>query len=51
MMNEKAFKTMGSAGAADIAVGLVVIALGIAAGVISVVNGVRLLRNRKGLTF
>ena len=50
-MNEKAYKAMSLAGAANIAVGIVILVVGIAAGVISVVNGVRLLRNRKGLTF
>ena len=50
-MNEKTFKTMGSVGAADIAVGIIMIVSGVSAGVIAVVNGVRLLKNRKGLTF
>ena len=38
-MNEKAYKAMGLAGAAGIAVGIVVTVIGIAAGVISIISG------------
>ena len=38
-MNEKAYKAMGLAGAAGIAVGIVVTVVGIAAGVISIISG------------
>ena len=37
-MNEKAYKAMGLAGAAGIAVGIVVTVVGIAAGVISIIK-------------
>lgn len=50
-MNERAYKTMSIAGAASIAVGIVVTVVGIAAGVIAVVCGARLLKDKKGLTF
>lgn len=50
-MNEKAYKSMSIAGAASIVVGVVVAATGIAAGVIAIVFGTRLLKDRKGLTF
>lgn len=50
-MNEKAYKTMSSAGAASITIGIIMIAAGAAAGVIAIVNGARLLKNKKGLTF
>ena len=46
-MNEKAYKAMGLAGAAGIAVGIVVTVIGIAAGVISIISGARLLKKRK----
>lgn len=50
-MNEKAYKTMSSAGAASIAAGIVMAVVGIAAGVIAIVCGARLLKDKKGLTF
>ena len=48
-MNEKAYKAMGLAGAAGIAVGIVVTVIGIAAGVISIISGARLLKEKKGI--
>ena len=42
-MNEKAYKTMSLAGAAGITVGT--------AGIISIVSGAKLLKDKKGLTF
>ncbi len=50
-MNEKAYKAMGLAGAAGIAVGIVVTVVGIAAGVISIISGARLLKREKRNTF
>lgn len=50
-MNEKAYKAMGLAGAAGIAVGIVVTVVGIAAGVISIISGARLLKEKKGILF
>ncbi|MCI9249556.1 MAG: hypothetical protein HFG99_10535 [Dorea sp.] len=50
-MNEKAYKTMGIAGAANIAAGIVTLVVGIAVGVIAIVSGVQLRKDRKGLTF
>ena len=50
-MNEKAYKAMGLAGAAGIAVGIVVTVIGIAAGVISIISGARLLKEKKGILF
>lgn len=50
-MNEKAYKTMGFAGAANIAIGSVVIAVGVISGVLAIVAGARLLKNREGLMF
>lgn len=48
---EKAFKTMRSAGAGSIALGIIIIVVGMAAGVITVVNGVRLLKDKNNITF
>lgn len=50
-MNEKAYKTMGIAGAAGITIGIIVIVAGVVSGIISIVSGARLLKDRKGLTF
>lgn len=48
---EKVYKTMGLTGAAAIAVGIVVIVIGVAAGVVSIVSGAKLLNSKKGLIF
>ena len=50
-MNEKAYKAMGLVGAARIAVGIVVTVVGIAAGVISIISGAHLLKEKKGILF
>ena len=50
-MEEKAFKSMGRVGASSIATGIVVIAIGTVAGVIGIIGGTSLLKNRKELTF
>ena len=50
-LNEKAYKAMGLAGAEGIAVGIVVTVIGIAAGVISIISGARLLKEKKGILF
>lgn len=50
-MNEKAYKTMGLTGAANIAIGIVVMVVGVAAGVVAVIGGAKLLKNREGLMF
>lgn len=48
---EKAYKTMQSAGAGSIVLGIIMIVTGVAAGIISVINGARLLKNKNGITF
>lgn len=50
-MNEKAYKIMSLAGAANIAVGIVILVVGITVGVINIVSGARLHKEKKGLTF
>ena len=50
-MAEKAYKTMRWVGNANIAVGIVVIAIGLAAGILTIVGGSRLLKNKNELTF
>lgn len=48
---EKVYKTMRLAGAANIAIGIVVIVTGLTAGVLSILSGARLLKNKKDLMF
>lgn len=50
-MNEKAFKTMTLAGISNIAVGIIIAVIGVAAGVMTIVTGARLIKDKKGLTF
>ena len=48
---ERAYRTMQSAGAGSIVLGIIMIVAGTAAGIITVVNGVRLLKHKNGITF
>ena len=50
-MEEKIYKTMGRCGAWNIAIGVVVIVIGVAAGVVSIINGAKLIKDRTGLMF
>ena len=50
-MEEKAYKTMGSTGAANLVLGICILIGGIASGILLIVNGARLLKNRTALTF
>lgn len=50
-MVERAFKTMKTAGAANIAIGIVVIVVGVTAGILAIISGAKLLQNKKDLTF
>lgn len=46
-MNEKLYKTIGSAGASSLTIGILILVTGIATGILLVINGARLLKNRK----
>ncbi|MBA4697899.1 hypothetical protein [Faecalicatena contorta] len=48
---ERAYKTMQTAGAGSIALGIIMIVTGITAGIITVVNGARLLKHKNEITF
>lgn len=50
-MNEKErlYKTMAGVGAANLAVGIIVTVVGIAAGVLAIVNGARLLKRKNSV--
>ena len=48
---EKAYKTMQSAGVGSIVLGIIMIVTGVAAGIISIINGARLLKIKNQITF
>ena len=48
-MTEKVYKTMKAAGAANIAIGVICIVIGVASGVILLVSGGSLLKEKKKL--
>lgn len=50
-MVEKAYKTMRFSGIANITVGVIIMAIGITAGILAIVSGAKLLRDKKELTF
>ena len=50
-MSEKVYKTMGNTGAGTRAIGICVLVTGIVSGVLLIVNGARLLKNRERLMF
>ena len=50
-MEEKTFKLMGSAGAINIAFGIISIVAGTATGVMQIISGAKLLSGRKKIMF
>lgn len=50
-MEENVYRTMKSVGIGNLVLGILVIIVGIAAGVSSIVNGAKLLSRRKDLMF
>lgn len=51
MGNEKTYKTMKAVGGGSIALGIVVLVTGIVSGILMVVNGARLLKAKREITF
>lgn len=51
MSSEKTYKLMTGVGAGNIALGIIVLAAGISAGVMMIVSGARLLKGKKDLMF
>lgn len=47
--NVKIYRTLSATGAGDIVIGILVIVVGLSAGVIAIVNGARLLASRKNI--
>ena len=50
-MNERIYKTMSASGVAAIVVGIVVAAVGVGCGVVSIIFGGNLLKKRKQIVF
>ena len=50
-LNEKIFKVMKGSGTASLIVGILMICLGLVAGIICIVNGALLLRQKTEITF
>ena len=50
-MEEKIYKVMGSTGAASIALGICVLVAGVVSGILMIVNGSRLLKNKGKIVF
>lgn len=50
-MNEKKYKVMSQTGASGIVLGIVAIVFGVSVGVLSIINGARLLHTKKDIIF
>ena len=50
-MKERIYKTMKSAGAFDLSMGILVLCLGMTAGIMMIVNGAKLLARKSDITF
>lgn len=50
-MNEKTYKIMNTIGGGNIALGIIVLVTGLATGILMIVNGARLLKQKSGITF
>lgn len=50
-MNEKAYKTMTSIGAGNLVIGIIVLVVGLATGILTIINGGRLLKAKSDLIF
>ncbi|WP_026890127.1 hypothetical protein [Lacrimispora aerotolerans] len=48
---ERVYKTMRNVGALSLGVGIVITVIGVAAGVISIINGAFLLKRKSEITF
>ena len=48
---EKAYTTMKSSGVGSIVIGIVILTVGVTAGILSIVSGASLLKHKKEITF
>ena len=49
-MVEKAYRSMKTVGAGNIALGIIMAVVGVTAGILTIIGGARLLRNKQELT-
>ncbi len=50
-MEEKTYKLLKSSGAANIAMGIIAVVAGLTLGIISIVNGAKLIKGKKYISF
>lgn len=50
-MNEKTYKTMAGTGAGNIALGIIILVTGVACGILTIVNGARILKRKSDIIF
>lgn len=50
-MNEKVYKVMRGVGVSNIVMGIVVIALGVACGVLNIISGAKLIKEKSNIIF
>ena len=50
-MNEKAYKTMSVIGTGNLAIGIILLVVGLTTGILTIINGGRLLRAKSDLMF
>lgn len=50
-MNEKTYKAMRTTGAGSIVLGIIVMVSGVVCGILSIINGARLLRKKSEIIF
>ncbi|SER95569.1 hypothetical protein [Lachnobacterium bovis] len=50
-MEEKLYKSLGRSGATNIAIGVIILVCGLVCGIISIVNGGKLLKKRSNIMF
>ena len=51
MNNEKTYKLMGRVGGGTLALGIIVLGTGVVTGILTIVNGARLLKGKSDLMF
>lgn len=50
-MNEKYYRLISQVGGGSIALGIIILVTGIVTGIVTIVNGARLLKSKKALIF
>lgn len=50
-MNEKIYKVMNVTGAANVVIGILLIVVGLATGILAIVSGAKLLKEKKNVVF